>query len=888
MTRARKLLILLAGVPVVLVAGLVAVVLLIDVDDYRGMIEERAENALGRDVRLGAIGLSLFPLGVRVDDIGVARRAEEGEGEMITARSLRVGARLMPLIGRRLEITGVVLQEPSISLSRDAAGRWNVQSLFAAQDSSAPEDGGGGLPKIAVESVRITNGTMVYRDAALHPGRVFETTIKNIDLRIRDLEVDRPVRVELSAVLDALPGAALGFDGQIGPLAGDSPLRVAGDLDAEDVDPERLGALLVDAGVLQTVPPGFFGGRAVDLSCDIDATWAAPPSGTPTIDIAKLDLDLDGSTLEVRGRLAGDGPVYDADLQLLPSRVKAEHITSLLALAMGEVPVSFASRAPVEIEARLKGRVGDGGTPDVAGTAKLRDFTFEHPGLARPVEQLRATVSIGSERLEISDFGAVIGSSDVSGELTLVGFTRPRVGFAIRSRHADFFELFSFISPSKPAGGPSPEGDAAAEELARSVTVDGTLEIAEGTFQKLDFTDLSAAMAWSGGELRLDPCRMRLYDGGFEGRLTYVPFSDPPRFDVGGAVQSVEVGAILADTLAIEGLLSGKFSGEVAGHGSGAAYESIVRSFDGGGSIGIESGRLGRLDVLSSLSTVTGIFGEQTLSSLSRELGTEGTDFGRAVARIRVFDGKMQFQDLTVEAPAFALRGDGTVNLLDEQLRGTLAIVFSEQVSASMRDEGSRAGAVFFNPESGRVEFPFTLSGPYTAPSAGVDWKGALGSVAKRAGTRELRGILEDKLGLKQDAPAAEPSELGGAGDGAAPGASATGPGGLAVEISRADWSGSLLLQDLKLQGTVRGSGIDRASLEAVDASGAALLRVDRLKDVEAYLVTAADRQAPAEIRWKAKVDGKKIAMAKMPVTVVVRVYNGAGDSVEVTRQVDR
>ena len=140
--------------------------------------------------------------------------------------------------------------------------------------------------------------------------------------------------------------------------------------------------------------------------------------------------------------------------------------------------------------------------------------------------------------------------------------------FAIRSRHADFFELFSFITPpeSESAGDAASATDAAAsEELANSVTVDGTLEIANGSFQKLDFTDLHAAMTWAGGELRLDPWRMNLYDGNFGGSLTYVPFADPPRFDVHGKVAAVDVGAVLAATMDSGDLLSGRSPRNMSG-----------------------------------------------------------------------------------------------------------------------------------------------------------------------------------------------------------------------------------------------------------------------------------------------------------------------------------
>ena len=77
----------------------------------------RREAALGRDVRLGEVRLSLLPsLGLSIDDLGVGALDQEGGGDLITAAGLRVGARLMPLLRGRLEATSVVLEEPASDL----------------------------------------------------------------------------------------------------------------------------------------------------------------------------------------------------------------------------------------------------------------------------------------------------------------------------------------------------------------------------------------------------------------------------------------------------------------------------------------------------------------------------------------------------------------------------------------------------------------------------------------------------------------------------------------------------------------------------------------------------------------------------------------------------
>jgi uncharacterized protein involved in outer membrane biogenesis len=888
MKTSRKILIA-AGIVVGLFVLLVlAVPLFIDVNAYHDVIEGRAEDVLGRDVTLGKMKLSLLPFGVRVNEIAVAALPEEGGGELLEAESVRIGARLMPLLSKRLEITGIVVERPSIVLARDAEGAWNVQRLFAAKPAEAPTpEGGQSLEGFVVDSIRIADGSVTVRDATLNAGRGFEATLSGIDLRIRDLAVDRRIRIDLSTGLDSIPGATLGFEGEVGPLdpSTGEPFRVTGELRLQDIDPDGLGALLIETGLLDAMPAGFFAGREFDLSGEIDAVRSATEDGIPYLGLSKLTLDLDGSKLAVEGGVWGEGLVHDVDLKLLPSEVRAEHITSLLALLIGEVPVSFASDRPVGIEAKVRGRVGEGAIPEIAGTAKLREFTFEHPGLAQPVEDLGATISIGPDRLQIDELEARIGSSDAFGTLTLVGFENPNVTFGLRSKRADFFELFSFLSTEEGASEPTDSADAAAaEELALGVTVDGNLEIDEGSFKTLSFTELNARMRWADGVLTLDPCTMTLYDGSFGGALIYRPFTDPPAFDLRGEAATVSIGRMLKENLDLEDVLTGDFSGNVSGQGTGKDYDSIVRSLEGAGSVRVDSGRLGGLDVLNTLSQVTGIFGEQTLSSLSRQLGDEGTEFSRATGEIGIRGGKMLLKNLLVEAPAFNLDGAGTVNLLDQQLQGDLEIVFSEEVSNSMKEEGSQAGAVFWNSETARVQFPFTLSGPYTEPSAMVDWKGTIETVAKRTVQKELEGLLASQLGMTSSS---EPEKSHDAENVQPAVTSRTGPGGLEAEIKKTKWGGSLLFKELRIVGAVRGEAIDHASIEVTDAAGSVVMRVDRMKHIDNHLSTATDRAAHQEIGWKEEVDGQKIAMAKMPLTVTVTVVNKTGDTAETVRQVN-
>jgi hypothetical protein len=110
----------------------------------------------------------------------------------------------------------------------------------------------------------------------------------------------------------------------------------------------------------------------------------------------------------------------------------------------------------------------------------------------------------------------------------------------------------------------------------------------------------------------------------------------------------------------------------------------------------------------------------------------------------------------------------------------------------------------------------------------------------------------------------------------------------LKVEIFRAHWGGSILAQDLKLEGRVQGAGIVRASVAVSDAGGRVVAGIERIPDVDSFLAAAADPAGPAVIPWKTRVDGKRLLLVSFPLTVKVTVYSAGGESAETSLVLER
>lgn len=124
-----KLLISTAGLVGLVIAALLVLPGLIDLNAYKPEIVAQAKRAAGRDVVLdGPIRLSLLPTPrVELDDVKILNPPGSKTANMLEARSVTVKPALLALLVGDVEIAEVVLSEPRIALEVNAQGKPNWQ-----------------------------------------------------------------------------------------------------------------------------------------------------------------------------------------------------------------------------------------------------------------------------------------------------------------------------------------------------------------------------------------------------------------------------------------------------------------------------------------------------------------------------------------------------------------------------------------------------------------------------------------------------------------------------------------------------------------------------------------------------------------------------------------
>src|SRR6185437_1287222 len=127
------------GIAVLILA--VVLVPLINLGRYHRTISESLSRALGHQVSLGSVNLTLFPLpGLVIHNFAVEEDPAFGAEPLLLAPEVTVYPRLSSLWRERLEIGRIDLENASVNLARDADGRWNFSSLLlqASRTATAP------------------------------------------------------------------------------------------------------------------------------------------------------------------------------------------------------------------------------------------------------------------------------------------------------------------------------------------------------------------------------------------------------------------------------------------------------------------------------------------------------------------------------------------------------------------------------------------------------------------------------------------------------------------------------------------------------------------------------------------------------------------------------
>jgi AsmA protein len=246
--RLIKWMLILGGIFLVLVLAAPFVISLFwDIQKFKPQIEKAGSELAGRPLKMGdKIDLSVFPwLGVALSDVRLENPPGFKEKNAVTVKSLEIRVKLVPLFSKNIEVKRFVLQEPRIVYEIKKDGRNNWEGIGQASKETpekSPKEKAtaeepksrGGLPiqALTVGEFAITGASFV----TINHAKGSRQEISDVNLRLKNISLDGPVNMTLSAKIDGKP---VSLYGKVGPV-GDEPLKATIPL---DIDLEALGEM---------------------------------------------------------------------------------------------------------------------------------------------------------------------------------------------------------------------------------------------------------------------------------------------------------------------------------------------------------------------------------------------------------------------------------------------------------------------------------------------------------------------------------------------------------------------------------------------------------------------------------------------------------------------
>jgi uncharacterized protein involved in outer membrane biogenesis len=151
----RRTALIVVGIGAILVLALIFVVpVLMNVDRYRPQVISYLQEKTGKQVEIGGLALTFFPVTVHIDHIGVKNPPIFPAGYIVQVARIDAELNVRALLHRQVVIRSLVLEEPVLNLTSDPDGPWNFENPQSAVSANT-------FPLAPISSVKIERGSVI-------------------------------------------------------------------------------------------------------------------------------------------------------------------------------------------------------------------------------------------------------------------------------------------------------------------------------------------------------------------------------------------------------------------------------------------------------------------------------------------------------------------------------------------------------------------------------------------------------------------------------------------------------------------------------------------------------------------------------------------------------
>lgn len=476
----RKIAIIATVIVVIVIVAILTLPQLVDINKYSGQIQAQLQQRLNRQVQLGTMSLSIFPLGVEVKDVAIGDDPSFGSKvPFAQVGELDVSIALLPLMRKNIEVDNLELKQAKIELIRNAQGVWNFSTAGSSPAASpaqqappsqpqqpakqapvqaAPSTSGG----FSLSALKITDGQIAITDYRKHQARA---VYDHIDVTLRNYSPDKPFSIDAAVHLPGSGSQTLQLIGDGGPvnnadLSGTpfkgsvklkevslsaaqkflnaaalqgTDVMISGSTDLSNSNGKiaASGSLKLENAVIHGVQVGYPVSADFDLTDDL------------TNDILQINqgsLKLGSTPLSIKGIINSHASTSVVDVDLSASNTSIQEVARLAA-AFG---AAFSPNT--KISGQLNANIHVQGPTDhlaLNGNVSGRNLEVTGSDIPQVVHVPEIDLTMTPQEIRSNNFTATCGATTLAVEMALSQYTgnSPNMDATIKTINAKVEEL---------------------------------------------------------------------------------------------------------------------------------------------------------------------------------------------------------------------------------------------------------------------------------------------------------------------------------------------------------------------------------------------------------------------------------------------------------------
>jgi hypothetical protein len=772
----KKLGMVLGVLFLLLIAAMMTIPMVVDVDKYRPQIVDTANGQLNGKLELGKLSLSLWGQ-VRVE-VGGLKLADAAGHEVVSVNNAYFHIPFLSLLSGSPEVN-FKMENPELLVVKDKSGKLNVASLMKQDGSSAqaaPQSATTqtptakasntpsqpvNVPGIAARArlgFELMDANVTYKDETTGLASEF----KNLNFVAHDLSLSHPSKIQFWSDLDTKMGKTLSvkgpakFDGELNPTVSNGKLdhlSMTAHLNLDDLE--------------ISIPGTFEKKKGIPANVEVAITGSEKEMKIEKINAKFFNAEIKSSgsltNLQNPGAMAVNYQVSSNTIEL---KSWNELMPTLSEYQLG---------GTASLSANITGPISK---LNYQAKLKVEGLTAKAPKLkAEP--RFDATIDVATDQIQSLLLTMKAPGNDLTVKGKVISFNAPQVNIDVTSSSLDLDQLVEWpakpqkgaaqAAGEKPAAGdnaakspaPSEDTDAMLDPLrtkplalktTANVNVDMKMIKAQGVTinnlqTRLTFKDLIAAM---------DNLSLRIFSGAMKSNFSANLKPKTPTYHFTASGSGLDLNEAVASQMAtLKNTVIGKANFDAKGEGASFNPDPAKANLKMSGNFKITNAEFTSIDVgkmtvdalmgsLGGLSSkVPGLSGKQVNApSKAMKYDSVASNFG-------VTNGTFSMPDFVAKATpnqGIDLKGNTQIGLKDMSLKAEWQVIDTYNLTKAKDISVSQSGLQvnhILAEGNGPVQFPVTVGCTVIQPCYKYgDVAGYLAKVALNNVTQSAKGQL--------------------------------------------------------------------------------------------------------------------------------------------------